>query len=201
MTGAAVACLFLVLGFALFGKNLLNVWFIVAGVYLYSRFKSEPFATHINTAFFGLALAPIFSEILFSTSFRCAVSLPLSIATGLVIGFVLAARRGAAVQGPHGVHASTTWASPRASWGRSIVALYKSYGFVPDPVFIWTTGNNAAARRTFLTVVFAVDDRAPGFCLDRSLSQDCARSWACRASRRATSLRRRHRRRRWPTWV
>ena len=31
MTGAAVACLFLVLGFALFGKNLLNVWFIVIG--------------------------------------------------------------------------------------------------------------------------------------------------------------------------
>jgi len=34
MTGAAVACLFLVLGFALFGKNLLNVWFIGRGVLL-----------------------------------------------------------------------------------------------------------------------------------------------------------------------
>ena len=30
MTGAAVACLFLVLGFGLFGKNLLNIWSIVA---------------------------------------------------------------------------------------------------------------------------------------------------------------------------
>ena len=39
MTGAAVACLFLVLGFALFGKNLPNVWFIVIGVLLYARFK------------------------------------------------------------------------------------------------------------------------------------------------------------------
>ena len=57
--GPAVAALLLVLGFALFGKNLLNVWSIVAGVYLYSRFKREPFATHINTAFFGVALAPI----------------------------------------------------------------------------------------------------------------------------------------------
>ena len=39
MTGAAVACLFLVLGFGLFGKNLLNVWPIVAGVALYARFR------------------------------------------------------------------------------------------------------------------------------------------------------------------
>lgn len=26
--------------------------------------------------------------------------------------------------------------------GAIVVALYKSCGFVPDPVFIWTTGNN-----------------------------------------------------------
>ena len=42
MTGASVACLFLVLGFALFGKNLLNVWPIVIGVALYARYKGEP---------------------------------------------------------------------------------------------------------------------------------------------------------------
>jgi hypothetical protein len=90
MSGASVACLFLVLGFGLFGKNLLNVWFIVIGVTLYSRFKGEPFSTHINTAFFGAALAPVFSEILFSTSLTLPVSLPLSIATALLLGFVLA---------------------------------------------------------------------------------------------------------------
>jgi hypothetical protein len=26
--------------------------------------------------------------------------------------------------------------------GSVTVAVYKSYGFVPDPVFIWSTGNN-----------------------------------------------------------
>ena len=76
--GAAVACLWLVLGFGLFGKNLLNVWGIVAGVWLYARYKAEPFAKHINTAFFGTALAPIFSEILFSS----ALALPDQPAAG-----------------------------------------------------------------------------------------------------------------------
>ena len=89
MTGAAVACLFLVLGFGLFGKNLLNIWSIVLGVYLYARFRGEPFSTHINTAFFGAALAPVFSEILFSTALTLEVRVPLALATGLLIGFIL----------------------------------------------------------------------------------------------------------------
>ena len=37
--------------------------------------------------------------------------------------------------------------------GTLTVALYKSYGFVPDPVFIWTTGHNLLLA-TFLTAVF-----------------------------------------------
>ena len=51
--------------------------------------------------------------------------------------------------------------------GTLIVALYKSYGFVPDPVFIWTTGNNVLLA-TFLTVVFA-SMIGVGFYLDRRL--------------------------------
>jgi hypothetical protein len=117
ITGASVAALFLVLGFGLFGKNLFNVWAIVLGVYLYARFRREPFATHINTAFFGAALAPVFSEILFSTSIPFALSVPLAVATSLLIGFIFA---------PAAAHlfkriwasASTTWASPPGSSGR-----------------------------------------------------------------------------------
>jgi hypothetical protein len=37
-----------VLGFGLFGKNLLNIWFIVLGVWAYSRFRGQPFANNIN---------------------------------------------------------------------------------------------------------------------------------------------------------
>jgi hypothetical protein len=164
MTGAAVACLFLVLGFALFGKNLLNVWFIVVGVALYSRFKGETFATHINTAFFGLALAPIFSETLFSTTIPLALSLPLAVATGLVIGFVLAPAA-AQLFKAHMGFSLYNMGFTAGLVGTLVVALYKSYGFVPDPVFIWTTGNNVLLA-TFLTVVFA-SMIAVGFWLDR----------------------------------
>ncbi|HSC28588.1 MAG TPA: DUF1576 domain-containing protein, partial [Vicinamibacterales bacterium] len=164
MTGAAVACLFLVLGFALFGKNLLNVWFIVLGVLLYARFKGEPFATHINTAFFGLALAPIFSEVLFSTSIPLALGLPLAVVTSLVIGFVLAPAA-AQLFKAHMGFSLYNMGFTAGLVGTLVVALYKSYGFVPDPVFVWTTGNNRLLGG-FLAVVFA-SMLAVGFAFDR----------------------------------
>ena len=166
MTGAAVACLFLVLGFALFGKNLLNIWCIVIGVALYSRFKGETFATNINTAFFGVALAPIFSEILFSTSLAVAVSLPLAVVTSLAIGFILAPAA-AQLFKAHMGFSLYNMGFTAGLVGTLVVALYKSYGFVPDPVFIWTTGNNVLLG-AFLSILFA-SMIAAGFWFDRNV--------------------------------
>jgi hypothetical protein len=142
ISGPAVACLMLVLGFGLFGKSLINIWFIVAGVWLFARFvRKEPFANHINTAFFGAALAPIFTEIAFSSALPWQTRLPLAALTTLLIGFVLvpvAANLFKAHMG-HTLY-NIGWVAGIV--GTVIVAVYKGYGFVPDPVFIWTTGNN-----------------------------------------------------------
>jgi hypothetical protein len=165
MGGAAVACLFLVLGFGLFGKNLLNIWFIVIGVALYARFRREPFATHINTAFFGAALAPIFSEILFSTSLPLTTSLPLAVGTSLLIGFVLAPAAAQLFKAHQGF-SLYNMGFTAGIVGILIVALYKSYGFVPNPVFIWTTGNNLVLTSFLLVFFFAMI--AAGFWFDRA---------------------------------
>jgi len=166
MSGASVACLFLVLGFGLFGKNLLNVWFIVLGVWLYAWFKKEPFAAHINTAFFGAALAPIFSEILFSTALSLQVSLPLAVLTALLIGFILPPAA-AQLFKAHMGFSLYNMGFTAGIVGTLVVALYKSYGFVPEPVMIWTTGNNLLLGG-FLSIVF-VSMVAIGWWLDKGL--------------------------------
>jgi hypothetical protein len=164
MTGASVAALFLVLGFGLFGKNLLNVWFIVLGVALYARFRGQPFASHINTAFFGIALSPIVSEILFSSLLPLEVAIPLGAATGLLIGFILPAAA-AQLFKAHMGFALYNMGFTAGLVGTLIVALYKSYGFVPDPVFIWTSGNDLLLG-PFLGVLF-VSMLILGVLLDR----------------------------------
>ena len=51
--------------------------------------------------------------------------------------------------------------------GTLVVAIYKGYGFVAEPVFIWTSGNNALLG-TFLAAVFGAMIAA-GFAVDRNL--------------------------------
>lgn len=162
--GAAVAALFLVLGFALFGKNLLNVWGIVLGVWLYARFKGEPFAKHINTAFFGAALAPVFSEILFSSALSLSTSLPLASATTLLLGFLLAPTA-AHLFLTHQGHSLYNMGFVAGLLGTLTVAVYKSYGFVPEPVFIWSRGNNTLLGVLLLGMFTAM--AAIAFALDR----------------------------------
>jgi len=163
--GVAIACLLIVLGCGLFGKSLLNVWFIVLGVYLYARFKNERFATHINTAFFGTALAPIFTEILFSTALPLQFSLPLGILTALALGFVLVPT-GAQLFKAHMGFTLYNIGFAAGILGTLVVALYKSYGFVPDPVFVWTAGNNLLFGRMLFAMFVLM--AAGGFILDRN---------------------------------
>ena len=166
MTGSTVACLWLVLGFGLFGKNLLNVWSIVAGVALYARARGEPFSAHVNTAFFGAALAPVFTEILFSTSLVPAFSVPLAIVTSLVIGFILAPAA-AQLFKAHMGFSLYNMGFTAGIVGTLVVATYKSYGFVPDPVMIWTTGNNVVLG-SFMAALLA-SMVALGWYFDRGL--------------------------------
>ena len=167
MSGSAVACLFLVLGFGLFGKNLLNVWFIVLGVFLYCWFKGEAFSAHINTAFFGTALAPVFSEIAFSTALPMSIGLPLGAATATVIGFILPPAA-AQLFKAHMGFSLYNMGFTAGIVGVLVVALYKSYGFVPDPVMIWTGGHNTLLGG-FLLVLF-VSMAAAGWYLDRGVA-------------------------------
>ena len=131
VTGASVAALFLVLGFGLFGKNLLNVWPIVAGVALYARFRGEPFRAHLNTAFFGGALAPIFSEILFSTDLTPMVSVPLALLTGLAVGFILPPAA-AHLSRAHMGFSLYNMGFAAGIVGTIVVAMYKAFGYVRD---------------------------------------------------------------------
>ena len=51
----------LMAGFALFGKNVANIWPIILGGWLYARAKREPFSKYCNVAMMATALSPLVS--------------------------------------------------------------------------------------------------------------------------------------------
>ena len=94
------------------------------------------------------------------------LSLPLAVVTSLVIGFILAPAA-AQLFKAHMGFTLYNMGFTAGLVGTLVVALYKSYGFVPDPVFIWTTGNNLLLT-AFLLVIF-VSMVAVGFYFDRAV--------------------------------
>ena len=140
-TGLMIACLFIISGCSLFGKNLFNVWFIVAGVVLYGKYHRKPFKDLAYTAFFGTALAPVVTEIIFSTDSVVWVRVPLGIGISLAIGFILPPVYANLLK-VHQGFSLYNMGFTAGIVGTIVVSLLNSYGIVPAPQMIWTRGNN-----------------------------------------------------------
>ena len=50
-------------GFALFGKNFVNIWPILAGSFLYARFRREPLGTYIHIGLLTTALSVSYTHL------------------------------------------------------------------------------------------------------------------------------------------
>jgi hypothetical protein len=140
-TGLMIACLFIISGCALFGKNLFNVWFIVAGVFLYGKYHQKPFKDLAYTAFLGTALAPVVTEIIFSTDSVVWIRVPLGIGISLAIGFILPPVSANLLK-VHQGFSLYNMGFTAGIVGTIVVSLLNSYGIIPAPQLIWTKGND-----------------------------------------------------------
>ena len=76
----------LMAGFSLFGKNLLNIWPIIFGTWLYARYQREPFSKYASVALLATSLAPLVSYMALGS---IHASIPLGVLTGIIVGFIL----------------------------------------------------------------------------------------------------------------
>lgn len=85
----AFPAVMLMTGFAFFGKNILNIWPIIIGTYIYSKHKKISFGTVLPTAFFATSFAPLISELLFASSGNMVIRIFLSLILGISVGFII----------------------------------------------------------------------------------------------------------------
>lgn len=140
--GISIASIFTVAGFSFFGKNLLNVWFILAGVWLYARVQKEPFLKFIYIAFFGTALSPIVSQLMFGFHFPPLIRIVLGAAAGISAGFLLPPLAAAFLSVHHGYNLYNVGFTA-GMVGTLYVSVFKSHGFIAESRVIWSTGHNA----------------------------------------------------------
>jgi len=139
--GATIASLFLISGFAFFGKNLFNVWFIVIGVYLYAKVQKDKFSKYIYVALFGTAMSPMVTELFFNPSLSLSVRILFGIFVGLSIGFILPPLSTYLLKVHQGFNLYNVGFTA-GMLGTIFASLFKSYGLLPTPQLIWTQENN-----------------------------------------------------------
>lgn len=86
LNGMTLVVIGLMSGFSLFGKNFLNIWPILIGTWLYTRYRKEPLGAFANIGLMATALSPIVSYIALDNGWGHPL---LGIGAGLLIGFVM----------------------------------------------------------------------------------------------------------------
>ncbi len=135
--GITVAAVFTVSGFALFGKNVVNIWFVMAGVGLFARFRGEPFSRYLHVALFGTALSPLVSQVLFISFFAWPLRFALAASLGLALGFVLPPLATAFLRIHQGYNLYNLGFTA-GMVGTMVISLARSFGLTPESRVIWS---------------------------------------------------------------
>lgn len=148
MDGHTITSSCLMFGFSLFGKNLINIWTILFGVYLYSKYHKMPLSKYVYIGFYGTSLSPIITQIMYITDLTYAARLIISLLVGIAIGFVLPPLS------THVHYAHKGYSLYNVGFSSGIIAtvvvsVMKSFGVTTESRLLWSTGNN----RLFLVVL------------------------------------------------
>ena len=84
MSGHTITSVCLMFGFSLFGKNLLNIWLILVGVFLYSEYHKSPPGRYLYIGLYGTSLSPIITQLMHIENTPFAVRLGLCAAIGIL---------------------------------------------------------------------------------------------------------------------
>lgn len=141
MDGHTITSSFLMLGFSLFGKNLINIWAILGGIFLYARYHKTSVRRYIYIGLYGTSLSPIITQVMQLPGMPLVIRFPLTILVGIIIGFVLPPLA------THVHYAHKGYSLYNVGFASGIIAtvivsLFRSFGIETASRQIWYTGGN-----------------------------------------------------------
>ena len=140
--GMSISCCFLMAGFSLFGKNLLNILPILLGAFCYSLYRKEHLARYIYIALFGTTLSPIVTEMaLLAREWPTLPRMFFPTLVGLLIGFALPSIAAYTMRVHQGYNLYNVGFAAGLV-GMVLVSLLRSFGSDFPSRLVWSEGNN-----------------------------------------------------------
>ena len=167
--GFQIAAIFTIAGFAFFGKNILNVWPIYIGGYLYAKSQKKPYKNFILISMFGTALAPMITEVAYALAHLNYWGILITTVVGIVIGFFLPPIATHVLRAHDGYNLYNVGFAGGLI-GTLVHSFMKSYGFVGGANMILSTDRDLFLK-IFMLILFIVLIVIGYFLNDRSLTK------------------------------
>lgn len=133
ISGLVIAGVFTMSGFAMFGKNIFNIWPIIFGVCLFAKLTKRPLKNYIAPCLFGTTLAPTVSQTAFGFEF--------GILWGIVIGIIMGMLVSALAKHVYSLHQGYNLYNVGTTGGIVGTIYYimlKGFGFKISPAMHWS---------------------------------------------------------------
>ncbi len=134
--GTSIAALGLMMGFAMFGKNLLNVWPIFLGVAIYARYHRDPLSKYFYIGIYGTSLAPIVSHAALLPGVPFPLRIFASLAVGIMIGIAMPPLC-AHLYNTHRGYSLYNGGFAAGITATVIFTIFKSVGLAPETRLLW----------------------------------------------------------------
>lgn len=139
--GSTIMALFLTAGFAMFGKNILNMMPVTLGVWLYAKSVRKPFSDFYLTALLAATISPVTSEIIFLDIYHLPINLLGGVLLGTLTGFLFP-MISVFVSRVHGGYNLYNMGFAGGLLATFIIAFLTSLNIYVQPVFYVSSGNN-----------------------------------------------------------
>ena len=125
-------------GFALFGKNIFNIWPIIIGTWCYAKVRKEPFAKYASVSLLATALSPMVSYMALGSQHA---SMIVGLLTGMFIGFVLPSLSAYTYKVQNGMNLYNMGFAC-GLLAMMMVPVLTAVGDAPQTAYYWATGYN-----------------------------------------------------------
>ncbi|MBU3114693.1 DUF1576 domain-containing protein [Clostridium lacusfryxellense] len=139
--GSTVAALFTMAGFSLFGKNIINIWPIIFGIWLYSRYQKEKFINYVLISLFATTLSPSVNVLSFLGHLPYYGNVFIGLSLSIFIGFIFPPMASYCLKIHQGYNLYNIGFAA-GLLATLLMSLLRAFGINLETRLLWSTGNN-----------------------------------------------------------
>lgn len=147
--GSTIMALWLMTGFSFFGKNIINIWPVMFGVYLYSKYQKQPLMNYSLVMLLSTTLAPTVTQLSFSSN-NLLLGITLGSLIGVFTGFLLTPIATHCISA-HGGYNLYNIGFACGLLATLLMSIFRIFGIDFKTQLVWSTGNN-----TFLFIFMLI---------------------------------------------